>query len=149
SESWRARSSLQSVLQEAGVLHARRLARFSGERGKGLDTPVEPGALLAAAALRGALDGDRGVRAPSAVDAISQVFSSPSLPRIFTSPEPPGHAEATMATAFAGHKSPAVAMRLVPPAAGALERLEAREQKAPLRRRARAGRTPGRTGQGA
>jgi len=68
---------------------------------------------------------------------ISQVCGSPSLrglPRIFTSPSP----------AFAGHKSPAVAMHLVPPAAEALERLEAREQKAPLRRRARAGRTPGR-----
>jgi len=74
-----------------------------------VSTP-EPGALLAVAALRGALDGDRGVRAPSAVDDLAGLrlaFIARLAARLHELH--PGHAQATMATAFAGRQpSPCV-----------------------------------------
>jgi len=109
----RKRLAPESVLQVAGVLHAYRLAAKVASVARVSTTPVEPGALLAA--LRGALDGDRGTRAPSAVDDLAGLRLAFIARLAAHLHEPhPGHAQATMATAFAGHKSPAVAMRLVP-----------------------------------
>ena len=120
----------QLAFQVPRVLDLDLLAGVEGERGERLNAPVQARGHSAMPSLRCALDRHRGVPAPVPPRDLAGL-GLPLVPGLAAHLHEPDarQAKLTVPPPIAGHEPPAVAVGLVPPAAEALERLEAREAR--------------------